>query len=436
MRQLSMDIQDRVALPHDSIREAMEYIQAQLKAGRKVLVHCEMGISRSASIAAGYLHGFCGMPLEEAVDAVRAANPMADPHPALLESIREYFSCAHNDGVILSGNENPLGPSPLAAAALHRAINELHRYPDKEAVLLRDKIAGRMGVTPEQVFVGNGSCELIDHITRACLTPGDDVLIPMPSFPVYRSATRMAGGNVIPVPMPNNAYEAKQFLERVTPRTKLVVVGTPNNPTGNILDKHELEQLVEELPEQTWLLIDEAYRDFVGNEELADAMSWIARGKNVIVVRSFSKAHGLAGLRIGYGAAPAWITRAIDRLRQHYNTNSLAQLAAVAAMDDTEHLARTVANNATERERMQREFDTMGVSYLPSRANFILVQAASDTVARLAGAGIQVKDMERFGAPDHFRVSIGLPEENNRFLATFASLLQEAEHNNRQPLFA
>lgn len=433
-RQLSMDIKDRAALPAELVGEAMGFLNAQIQAGRKVLVHCEMGISRSASIAVGYLHGFHGMPLEQALAKVREANPMADPHPLLLESMRNYFY-RPAEAVDLSGNENPLGPSTLAVAAINGAVSRLHRYPDKDASALRDKLAARLGVAVEQIILGNGSCELIDHLARACLSPGDEAIIPLPSFPVYRSAARAAGGTVVPVPMPEGAYCVEGILEKITPRTRLVMIGSPNNPTGTILGETELQQLVAGLPEQVWLLVDEAYRDYVDAAEMADAMAWVAKGKNVIVMRSFSKAYGLAGLRIGYGIAPAWIARAVDRLRQNYNTNSMAQLAAAAALDDAAHLTRTRANNASELQRVQRRLSEMSASYIPSRANFVLVQAESDIAERLDRAGIKVKDMARFGAPEHFRVSIGLPEENTRFLEAFESILQESREIS-QPVFA
>lgn len=441
-RQLSLDIKDRVALPAESIAEALEFIDSQIGAGRKVLIHCEMGISRSASIAVGYLHGRCGLSVEEALARVREANPIADPHPLLLESLRNYFERSAQS-IILSGNENPLGPSALALAAIRDRLQQLHRYPDKDARLLRGKLACRLDVEPGQVLLGNGSCELIEHIARACLEPGDEAVIPMPSFPVYRSATRAAGGTVVSAALPQGGYDVEEILARVTPRTRLVMIGTPNNPTGTLLDAAALDRLVEALPDRVWLLVDEAYCDYLDAAETGDALGWVARGSNVIVVRSFSKAHGLAGLRIGYAVAPLHIAQAVERLRQSYNTNSLAQCAAAAAMDDVAHLARTRANNVQELARVQRRLSELGADYIPSRANFVLVRDDANAALQLAQAGIEVKDMERFGASGHFRVSIGLPEENTRFLQAFERITQQGRRQARQldseisqPLFA
>ena len=433
--QLSMDVRDRVGLPAEAIQAAVGFLRAQIQAGRRVLVHCEMGLSRSPSIVVAYLHAVHGIPIEMAVDRIRETHPMADPHPLLLASIREHFCQTSGAVVNLSANENPLGPSAMAVEAIKGAISELHRYPDKDATVLRAKLATRLGVDQAQILIGNGSCELIDHLARACLSPGDEALVPSPAFPVYLSATRMAGGTVVPVPMPGGAYRVESFLERVTQRTKLVMIGSPHNPTGTTLSEKEMKQLIDGLPEHVWLLVDEAYRDYVNAAELADALSWVAKGRNVIVMRSLSKAHGLAGLRIGYGVAPLRIAKAVDRLRQNYNTNTLAQMAAVAALDDDEHLARTYTNNAFELNRVQRRLKEMGVPFIPSRANFVLVQASPDYVDRLAHAGVKVKEMARFGAPDHFRVSIGLPSENTRFLEAFAEVLEESREIS-QPFFA
>ncbi|OIQ92617.1 histidinol-phosphate aminotransferase 2 [mine drainage metagenome] len=433
--QLSIDVKDRVRLPSEAIGEAVGFLRAQIQAGRRVLVHCEMGLSRSPSIAVAYLHAVHGIPVEMAVDQIRKTHPMADPHPLLLASIREHFNKTTGAVVDLSANENPLGPSAMAVEAVKGAVSNLHRYPDKDSTVLRAKLATRMGVDQAQILIGNGSCELIDHLTRACLTSGDEALVPATAFPVYFSATKRVGGTVVRVPMPGGAYRVESFLERVTPRTKLVMIGSPHNPTGTTLSERKMKQLIDGLPEHVWLLVDEAYRDYVNADEMADALSWVAKGRNVIVMRSFSKAHGLAGLRIGYGVAPLWIAKAVDHQRQNYNTNTLAQMAATAAMDDEDHLTRTYTNNAFERNRVQQRLREMGVSFIPSRANFVLVQASPDYVGRLAQAGVKVKEMARFGAPDHFRVSIGLPYENTRFLEVFAELIKQSREIT-QPDFA
>lgn len=433
--QLSMDVRDRVALPAAAIDEAVAFLQAQIQAGRRVLVHCEMGLSRSPSIVVAYLHAVHGMPIEMALERIRETHPTADPHPLLLTSIRVHFRQDPAAMVNLSANENPLGPSAMALQAIKGAASQLHRYPDKDASVLRDRLATRLGVDRAQILIGNGSCELIDHLARACLAPGDEALVPAPAFPVYSSAARMAGGSVVAVAMPDGAYRVESFLEKVTPRTRLVMIGTPHNPTGTTLNEKNLQQLIDGLPEQVWLVVDEAYRDYANAADLADALAWIGRGRNVIVLRSLSKAHGLAGLRIGYGVAPASIAQAVDRLRQNFNTNTLAQMAAAAALEDEDHLARTYRNNAFELNRVQRRLQEMGVPFIPSRANFVLVQAAADYVGRLAQAGVQVKEMARFGAPEHFRVSIGLPSENTKFLEAFAELLQQSREIY-QPDFA
>jgi len=236
--------------------------------------------------------------------------------------------------------------------------------------------------------------------------------------------------------MPGGAYSVEHILSSVTPHTKLVVIATPHNPTGAILSARELDQLVKGLPERVWLLVDEAYRDYVPPSELAEALPLIAAGRKVVVLRSLSKVYGLAGLRIGYGVAPVDMAKALDVERQHYNTSSLAQIAAAAALDDADHVARTYANNRAGLEMLQRGLTELDVQFLPSWANFILVRSPADIVERLQRLGVEVKPMARYGAPGHFRVSVGLPEENARFLEALQQALEESAATNNQTAFA
>lgn len=419
-RQLCLDIRDRQALAGEAIDEAVAFLQAQAGRGRRILVHCEMGISRSPAVAAAYLHAALGLDLEAALAAVRRRRPVADPHPALVESLgRHYGGPAPVD---LSGNENPLGPSPLAVAAVRRAAPGLHRYPDRDGAALRGLLGRQLGVSTGEIVLGNGSCELIDSIARACLGVGGEALIPAPAFPAYAAAVSRAGGRVVPAPMPGGRYVVEEILTRLTPATRLVIIASPHNPTGSLMARADLARLQAALPAGAWLLLDEAYRDYAPPGELPDLLPAIARGEPVIVLRTLSKLHGLAGLRLGYAIAPEAMAKTLLAMTQQYNTSALAQVAAAAALGDAAHQAASRAANAQGLEELAKGLIALGVEHLPSAANFILLRAGEETTRRLAERGIQVKDMDRYGLPGHIRVSVGRPADNARFLAALADI--------------
>lgn len=420
-RQFSLEMRDRVALPGDIIEEAVAFLREQVSRGRRVLVHCEMGLSRSPAIVACYLHQEHGMELEAAVRHIRAARPAAEPHAALLASIREYYAADAGD-LDLSGNENPLGPSPRAVAAIHRLARNQHRYPDRDGSALRARLGQDLAVPAEQVLLGNGASELIELAIRATLAAGDEVLLPDPVFPSYISAARRAGARIVPVPLVLGQYSVDNYLARMTPQTKLVVVITPHNPTGTVMARAAMQRLLSALPEGARLLVDEAYRDFASDAG-ADLLPHLdSCGRQLLVLRSLSKAQGLAGLRLGYAVASREFARAIEARRQPYNTNALAQAAAMAALDDSEHLARTLANNAAGRDALQQGLARLGFEFTPSQANFVLFQAGLGMVDKLAECGVLVKCMSRYGLPGWARVSVGRPAENTRFLEVLAGL--------------
>jgi len=346
---------------------------------------------------------------------------VAEPHPALIGSMQSHYRSAARP-LDLSANENPLGPSPLAVAAIRSATAQLHRYPDKDGTALRSLLARQMNLAAEQIVLGNGSCELIDTIARACLGQGTEVLIPEPAFPAYRSAAVKTGAKVIAAPMPGGVYRVEELLARLTPATRLVIVTSPHNPTGSLFGRADLERLQAALPASTWLLMDEAYRDYAPQVDLPDLLPDIRRGGQVIVLRSLSKLHGLAGLRIGYGIAPRPMAEKLTGLTQQFNTSSLAQIAAIAALEDDIHRKNSLANNALGLAELARGAERLGVEYLPSAANFILLRVGDGAAQRFAEHGIKVKEMTRYGLAEHIRVSVGRPADNTRFLAALAEL--------------
>jgi histidinol-phosphate aminotransferase len=420
-RQFSLALPDRVALPGALIDEACNFLLDQTARGRRVLVHCEMGISRSPTIAAAYLHLTQGVDLGAALRSVRAARPVAEPHPALIASLFSHFGtlASHAD---LSGNENPLGPSPHALAAMHRVARQVQRYPDKDGSALRTRLGQRCGVAASQIVLGNGASELIDLAARALLQPGDEMLLPSPAFPSYRAAALRAHAKLVTVPMPGGHCDVDALIGHITPATRLVVVVTPHNPCGTVLPCTDLARLLAALPRQACLLVDEAYREFADAGELPDLLSLFSGEQRLFVIRSLSKAYGLAGLRIGYGIARPALAARLDALRQPFNTGSLAQTAALAALDDDEHLARSVAHNSAGRDCLERGLAALGIEFTPSQANFVLFHAGPQGVEALAARGVLVKCMARFGLPAYARVSVGRAADNARFLAALAEI--------------
>lgn len=433
-RQFSIDVTDGAPLGGETINDAVGFLKEQAGRGRRVLIHCEMGISRSPALAACYLHEVLGMALAAALEHVRRCRPQARPHPELIASLRAHYRGA-DATVDLSGNENPLGPSPLAMQAIRAAIPDLHRYPERDGSALRELLARRLAIPVEEIVLGNGSCELIELVARACLDAGSDMLLPEPAFPAYRSAAERCAARVVPVPMPGGRYAVEEIIGRLTPATRLVVIASPHNPTGSLLPRADLARLLAALPPAAWLLLDEAYRDYAPPAELPELPCGPGRNARLIVLRSLSKVHGLAGLRIGYGIAPRPMAERLQGMTQQYNTSSLAQIAAAAALDDEAHRASSVAGNALGLAVLERGIAELGIDYLPSTANFVLLRAGEQAVRRFAEHGVRVKDMARYGLPEHIRVSVGRPADNARFLAVLAELCR-AGALTEQPIHA
>jgi len=427
-RQLSLALADRVALPGALIDEAVGFLLEQTARGRRVLVHCEMGISRSPTIAAAFLHQAQGLDLHEALRCVRAARPIADPHPVLLASLHSHFVTL-DAPLDLSGNENPLGPSPQALAAMQRVSRQVQRYPDRDGCALRARLGERHAVAAAQVVLGNGASELIDLAARAWLRPGAEMLLPLPAFPSYRAAAKRVGATLVTAPMPGGRCDVDALLERITPATRLVVVVSPHNPCGTLLPGADLARLLAALPREACLLLDEAYREFAEPDEakdLPDLSSLLNGESRLLLIRSLSKAYGLAGLRIGYGIATPALAAELNALRQPFNTSSLAQAAALAALDDDEFLARSIAHNAAGRACLEHGLAALGVEFTPSQANFVLFRAGEQGVAALAARGVIVKCMAAFGLPGYARVSVGRAADNARFLAALAEIAHPA----------
>ena len=360
----------------------------------------------------------------EKYGAVRASRP-ATLDGSFKSSAGSF---ATGDVVDLSANENPFGPSPHALAAIVDAANQAHRYPERSCTALKVALANRLSIESDQVVLGNGSAELIDAIARATLHPGDEAVVGTPSFPAYRACIARAGAEVVAVPLQNGAEDLDGIAARVGERTRLVILANPNNPTGGTFDASNWEEFIAEIPPHTVVVVDEAYYEYVSRPDFPAVVEQVDRRQNVVVLRSFSKAYGLAGLRIGYGITAPPLRQRIEKQLQNFNTNRVAQAAALAALCDEDHLAHCVAMNAAGRDYLHRELTAMGLSVSPSQANFLLIQMPKELEMpdRLRQRGVLVKALEGFGLRDAIRVTVGRPEENERFLQALASGLADA----------
>src|SRR5450432_2579882 len=291
-----------------------------------------------------------------------------------IEEVSRELNLPANEIIKVASNENPFGPSPLAIAAMQKAIANLNLYPDGNAFYLKQKLAARLGIEPANLILGNGSNEIIEFVSHALLAPGADVVVSQFCFAIYPIVAKMFGANVVTVPAENHGHDLPAMLKAITPKTRIVFVANPNNPTGTLAPREEVIQFVNGIPDDVLLVMDEAYIEFL--DDAVDLVPLIRLGvrNNLILMRTFSKIYGLAGLRIGYGIANPELVSALEKTRKPFNINSLAQAAALAALDDDEHVRKTRANNFAGLEFFRRAFRDLKLEFVPSFANFILVR--------------------------------------------------------------
>ena len=343
-----------------------------------------------------------------------------------IEEVARELGLPAADIIKLASNENPLGPSPLALAAMQTALTHINLYPDGNAFYLKQKLTGKLGLEPTNLILGTGSNEIIEFVGHALMTPGVDVIVSQYCFAVYPIVTHLFGANLITVPARNYSHDLRAMQAAITPRTRVVFVANPNNPTGTFARSDDVLRFINEVPDDVLLVMDEAYIDFL--EAPLDLLPMIREGKkpNLILMRTFSKIYGLAGLRIGYGIGHPELTAALEKIRQPFNLNSLAQAGAVAALDDTEHLRATRLNNKAGLKFFEQAFQELNLEYVPSAANFILVRVGDgqSVFNELQKQGVIVRPMGGYQLPQWIRISIGTAQENSHCLATLKEVLK------------
>ena len=365
---------------------------------------------------------------ELAVPGVRGLHPY-QPGKPLAELEREY---GIRDAVKLASNENPLGPGARAVAAAREVLADLSRYPEGSGYLLAEKLAGKHGVAPAAITLGNGSNDVLDMIARVFLCPGVEAVYSQHAFAVYPIAVQATGATARVAAAtdgsngPAYGHDLAAMAARIGPRTRLVFIANPNNPTGTWLRETELRAFVDGLPNHVMVVVDEAYFEYVDAAEYPDSSQWLAEYPNLIVTRTFSKAYGLAGLRVGYAVSQPAVADLLNRVRHPFNVNTVGQAAALAAIEDHTHLEETRRVNRTGMAQLVSGFKRLGLSFIDSAGNFVAVDVGRPAAAVYEGLlqnGVIVRPVANYELPNHLRVTIGLPAENERLLAALEKVL-------------
>jgi len=345
-----------------------------------------------------------------------------DPGKPIEETARE-LGLEPGDIIKLASNENPLGPSPKAVEAMQLALEKAHLYPDGGGYALRTAIADKFSLEKDNVILGNGSNEIIELVGHGFLQPGDEIIAAEHAFVVYKLMATLFGANTIEVPDPGFVHDLDAMAAAITPKTRELFIANPNNPTGTLVDEETIDRFMDKVPDHVIVIFDEAYYEFLS--EAPNTLKYVKEGRNVIVMRTFSKIQGLAGLRIGYGLGPAHLLEVLQKCRQPFNANAIAQAGALAGLLDSEHQERTKTMTDQGRAYLEGAFAEMDLEYVPSQANFVLVKVGDgDAVFQsLLKKGMIVRAMRTYKLPEWIRVSVGTMEQNQRCIDLLKEVL-------------
>ncbi len=328
------------------------------------------------------------------------------------------------DAIIkLASNENPLGPSPKAKEAMHAALEKAHLYPDGDGFCLCKAVAAKLGLAPENIILGNGSNEALEFLGHAFLNPDDDVVTSQYAFVVYKLIATSFGARTIEVPSPDYHQDLDGMLAAITPKTRLIFVPNPNNPTGTLLSQRAIDNFMSRISENVIVVFDEAYFEFL--DRPPDTLQFVRDGRNIVVLRTFSKIHGLAGLRIGYAVGPPDLVQVLHKTRQPFNVNSIAQVGALAALEDHEHLCETKRAIDEGRAYLHEQFSKMKIPFVPGTANFVMVNVGDGHAIfeKLLRQGIIVRPLNWYNLPEWVRISVGTMEENKKCIAALKEVV-------------
>ena len=351
-------------------------------------------------------------PVDRVPEYIRALVPYQPGKP--IEEVEREYGISNSSK--LASNENPLGPSARAIAAIRAKLDQLHLYPDGDCFYLKSALANKLGIDAERLIFGNGSNELIELAVRTFMRPGDEAVMARQAFLVYPLVVQAVGGVGKVVALRNFTHDLSAIGEAIGPSTRIVFLANPNNPTGTIYRRDEWERFLQQVPADVLIIVDEAYFEYVRDTDYPDSLKYHDHGKTLLTLRTFSKLYGLAGLRIGYGVAPREIADLLHRVRQPFNVNAVAQWAALAALEDHEHVQRSLEVNRQGMEYLTKEFARLGLEQVPSQANFILVRVGSgnQVFQQLLAQGVIVRPMAAYEFPEYVRITVGTMEENRR----------------------
>ncbi|EAT13119.1 histidinol-phosphate transaminase [Bermanella marisrubri] len=363
--------------------------------------------------------------LDHAVQAVKELRPYQPGKP--IDELAREFGLAVEDIVKLASNENPLGPSPKAITAIEKALKELTRYPDGNGFNLKKILSEKLEVAPAQITLGNGSSDILEFIVKCFVNDGDEVVVSQHAFAIYGLVAKMQGGVVTQVPAKNWGHDLEAMAAAISDKTKVVFVTNPNNPTGTWNTKAEVDAFLAKVPKHVVVLLDEAYFEYVHKPDYPNGIDYLKDYPNLVVTRTFSKAYGLASLRVGYGISSEELADLMNRVRPPFNVDSLALAAAEATLKDDAYVRQSIQLNDDGMAQLEQGFDQLNVKWIPSVGNFICFEVtgkAAEIYQGLLEKGVIVRPVAGYEMPDHLRVSIGTYEENETFLLALKSLLQ------------
>jgi histidinol-phosphate aminotransferase len=346
------------------------------------------------------------------------------PGKPIEEVVRELK--LRGEVIKLASNENPLGPSPRAVTAMRLALKGMQLYPDDSCFYLKQRLARKFGCSGDQIIMGNGSVEVILFAAMAYLSPAESAVMSDGAFCMYRIATQVVGGQVISVPMKNYTHDLEAMAAAITPSTRLVFIANPNNPTGTVLRKPEFDRFMSRVPDTALVIVDEAYREYISDPDYPDSFEYLRQGRNIMILRTFSKIFGLAGLRIGYGFSRPELLAEIAKMRLPFNVSRIGQIGALAALDDDAHIRRSKRVNDEGKALLYDEFRKLGLNYIPSSANFVMVDFGRDAQSvfeSLQRKGVIARPIREYGFPNALRISIGTEPQNRKFVRALKAIL-------------
>ncbi len=359
-----------------------------------------------------------------AKEGVLSIRPYEPGKP--IEEVSRELGIPEQDIIKLASNENPLGPSPLGVKAIIDCANQVNLYPDGDCYYLKKDLAEHLKVKPEQIIMGNGSNDVLQIIADTFITPEDEVIYSRHAFVVYSLVTQVADAKAVVVDMKDYTHDLEAMADAITDKTKVIFIANPNNPTGTMVTSEQVERFMKRIPDDVVVVFDEAYYEYVTRSDYPQTLKYVQDGRTVITLRTFSKIYGLAGLRVGYGITRPDIVEVLNKVRQPFNVSMVAQSAARASLKDKEHVEKSIKINSEGKEFLYKELKKMGLDYVPTEANFILIHVGrpgAEVMGKMLKKGVIVRPVGGYELPNSIRVTIGTPEQNQKFISELKKVL-------------